>query len=72
MDQTDLDFAHVIKVKLRLNWGKRSRATEASAVDNEQSKPTDNFRISIAHRVMQRHPGLTQEKVLAMMEESGF
>ena len=75
MDKKDLEFAEAMQLKLRLNREKRnSQDSEASVENNEPSEQTggSSLRASIAQKVMERHPGLTQQEVEQMMERDGF
>jgi hypothetical protein len=64
-----------MKVKLKLNREMRSKAGEDSVDGNAPSAPSDGLtalREGIAESTIARHPGLTKEKALRMMEEMGF
>ena len=61
----DQDFAHAMALKLRLNREARSRRADLIERHGE-------FRLGIAEQSCKRHPGLTLEKALEMMEEFGF
>ena len=67
-----MDFAHAMKVKLRLNREKSARAAaEEEAPKSEQLEPDDDTRHSIARKAMEDNPGITEEKALEMMEFLG-
>ena len=65
LSKYDQDFADAMALKLRLNREARSR--RANLV-----KPHSEFRLGIAEQSCKRHPRLTLEKSLEMMEEFGF
>ena len=65
LSQYDQDFAHAMALKLRLNREARSRRADLVKRHGE-------FRLGIAEQSCERHPGLTLEEALKMMEEFGF
>ena len=74
LSQYDQDFAHAMRLKLRLNREQRnSQTSEMSAPDNEQSEQTvgDSLRSSIIQSAMQRHPDLTAQEAQEMLDELG-
>ena len=74
MDTKDKEFSEAMQTKLRLNREMRSKASESQAQSSEPSEQTggSSLRASIAQKVMERHPGLTQQQVEQMMERDGF
>ena len=74
LSQYDQDFAHEIRLKLRLNREQRnSQTSEMSAPENEQSEQTvgDSLRSSITQAAMQDHPDLTEQTAQEMLDELG-
>jgi hypothetical protein len=74
LSQYDQDFAHAMRLKLRLNreqWN--SQTSEMSSPDNEQPVQTvgDSLRSSIIQAAMQDHPELTEQTAREMMDELG-
>ena len=65
LSEYDQDFAHAMAFKLRLNREARSRRADLIKRHGE-------FRLGIAEQSCKRHPGLTLEEALEMMEEFGF
>ncbi len=65
LSEYDQDFAHAMALKLRLNREARSRRADLIERHGE-------FRLGIAEQGCKRHPGLTLEEALEMMEEFGF
>ena len=65
LSEYDQDFEHAMALKLRLNREARSRRADLIERNGE-------FRLGIAEETCKRHPGLTLEKALEMMEEFGF
>ena len=65
LSEYDQDFAHAMALKLRLNREARSRRADLIERHGE-------FRLGIAEQSSKRHPGLTLEEALEMMEEFGF
>ena len=65
LSEYDQDFAHAMALKLRLNREARSRRADLIERHGE-------FRLGIAKQSCKRHPGLTLEEALEMMEEFGF
>ena len=59
------DFAHAMALKLRLSREARPRRADLVKRHGE-------FRLGIAEETCKRHPGLTLEEALEMMEEFGF
>ena len=59
----DENYAQAMKTKLKL-----SREKTVS----EPAFHIDDLRDSIVQKAMKRHPGLTKEEALKMMEEFGF
>ena len=74
LSESDLEFAEAMQTKLRLNREKRlkSSAVEASSSIPSERTSGNSLRASIAQKVIQRHPGLTQQEVEQMMERDGF
>ncbi len=71
----DQEFAQAMALKLRLSREQKpSPGSEASAkgsVPSDQLGET-SLRRSIAQQVTQDNPGLTESRVLEMMERDGF
>ncbi len=65
LSEYDQDFAHAMALKLRLSREARSRRADLVKRHGE-------FRLGIAEETCKRHPGLTLEEALEMMEEFGF
>ena len=65
LSKYDQDFAYAMALKLRLNSEARSRRVDLTELHGE-------FRLSIAEQSCKRHPGLTLEEALEMMEAFGF
>ena len=67
LSKKDQDFAHAMALKLRLN---RERLAE----EEKQRKliaEAGEFRMAIVRSAMKRHPGLTVEEALEMMDFFG-
>ena len=71
----DQEFAEAMKLKLELNRQARglqtSGASEPSSVPSGQEGEMD-FREQAIAETLERHPGLTRERVLRGMKEMGF
>ncbi len=68
LSKHEQDFADAMALKLRLN---RERLAE----EERQRKliaEAGEFRMAIVKSTMKRHPGLTVEKALEMMDALGF
>ena len=65
LSEYDQDFAHAMALKLRLSREARPRRADLVKRHGE-------FRLGIAEETCKRHPGLTLEEALEMMEEFGF
>ena len=68
LSQNDKDFAHAMALKLRINREKR----EAEEKQRKLIEEAGDFRMSIVRAAMNRHPDLTVEAALKMMDEMGF
>ena len=68
LSQHDKDFAHAMALKLRINREKR----EAEEKRRKLIEEAGDFRMSIVRAAMNRHPDLTVEAALKMMDEMGF
>ena len=71
----DQEFAEAMKFKLVLN--RQARGLRTSEVSVPSSAPSDqddgpNFREQAITKTLERHPGLTRERVLRGMQEMGF
>ena len=74
LSQYDKDFAHAMALKLKLNREQRSKDTGVSAKVPAPSAPSEGLSSiseAIVLRSMERFPGLTREKAMAMLEEAG-
>ena len=68
LSQHDKDFAHAMALKLRINRERR----EAEEKQQKLIEEAGDFRMSIVRAAMKRHPDLTIETALKMMDEMGF
>jgi len=68
LSQHDKDFAHAMALKLRVNREKRAEEEKQQKLIEEAG----DFRMSIVRAAMKRHPNLTVETALKMMDEMGF
>ena len=68
MNNNEKEFSEAMKVKLNLNRKKRQENVKQMT----EQPPKTSLRSSIAQKVVQQHPGLTQEEVEQMMERDGF
>ena len=67
LSKKDQDFAHAMALKLRLN---RERLAEEEK-ERKLIAEAGEFRMAIVRSAMERHPGLTVEKALEMMDFFG-
>ena len=67
LSKKDQDFAHAMALKLRLN---RERLAEEEK-EQKLIAEAGEFRMAIVRSAMERHPGLTVEKALEMMDFFG-
>ncbi len=67
LSQHDKDFAHAMALKLRINRERRAAEEKQRKLIEEAG----DFRMSIVRAAMKRHPGLTVEEALEMMEFFG-
>ena len=67
LSQNDKDFAHAMALKLRINRERR----EAEEKQQKLIEEAGDFRMSIVRAAMKRHPNLTVETALEMMEFFG-
>ena len=74
LSEYDKQFAEAMAVKLKLSRQQNSKTSTTSVENNEPSAPTREIpnRESIMDSVIAKNPGLTKEKLSAMMEEMGF
>ena len=68
LSQHDKDFAHAMALKLRINRERRAEEEKQRKLIEEAG----DFRMSIVRAAMKRHPDLTIETALKMMDEMGF
>ena len=68
LSQHDKDFAHAMALKLRINRERRAEEEKQQKLIEEAG----DFRMSIVRAAMKRHPDLTIETALKMMDEMGF
>ena len=68
LSQHDKDFAHAMALKLRINRERRAEEEKQQKLIEEAG----DFRMSIVRAAMERHPDLTIEIALEMMDEMGF
>ncbi len=71
----DQEFAEAMKLKLELN--RQARDSQTSEVSEPSSAPSDQGadldpREQAIAKTLERHPGLTRERVLKGMQEMGF
>ena len=66
LSQHDKDFAHAMALKMRINREKRAEEEQRKLIEE-----AGDFRMSIVRAAMKRHPGLTVEEALEMMEFFG-
>jgi len=71
----DQEFAEAMKLKLELN--RQARDSQTSEVSEPSSAPSaqddgPDFREQAIAKTLERHPGLTRERVLKGMQEMGF
>ena len=71
----DQEFAEAMKLKLALN--RQARDSQTSEASEPSSAPSDqeggpDFREQAIAETLERHPGLTRERVLRGMKEMGF
>ena len=74
LSQYDQQFAEAMALKLKLNRAQRSTASEASAkvpAPSDTNEGLSSISESIVQKSMERFPGLTREKAMAMLEEAG-
>ena len=67
LSQHDKDFAHAMALKLRINRERRAEEEKQQKLIEEAG----DFRMSIVRAAMKRHPDLTIEAALEMMEFFG-
>ena len=67
LSKKDQDFAHAMALKLRLN---RERLAEEER-ERKLIAEAGEFRMAIVRSAMKRHPGLTVEEALKMMDFFG-
>ena len=67
LSQHDKDFAHAMALKLRINRERR----EAEEKQRKLIEEAGDCRMSIVRAAMKRHPDLTIEAALEMMEFFG-
>ena len=67
LSQHDKDFAHAMGLKLRINRERRAAEEKQRKLIEEAG----DFRMSIVRAAMKRHPDLTIEAALEMMEFFG-
>ena len=76
LEKKDLEFAEAMQLKLRLNREQQtsqgSEVSEAGSGEQSVQEGDNSLRASIAQKVMQRHPSLTQEEVEQLLERDGF
>jgi hypothetical protein len=74
LSEYDKQFAEAMAVKLKLSRQQTSTTSATSVESREPSAPTGEKpnRESIMEQELQSRPGLTKEKLSAMMEEMGF
>lgn len=73
----DKEFAEAMKLKLALNRQARHSQTQTSEVSEPRSAPSaqegdPDLREQAIAKTLDRHPGLTRERVLRGMKEMGF
>ena len=68
LSQHDKDFAHAMALKLRLNREKRA----AEEKEQKLIEEAGDFRMSFVREAIEKHPNLTIEQALKMMDERGF
>ena len=68
LSQHDKDFAHAMALKLRLNREKRA----AEEKEQKLIEEAGDFRMSFVRTAIKKHPNLTIEEALKMMDERGF
>ena len=66
LSQHDKDFAHAMALKMRINREKRAEEEQRKLIEE-----AGDFRMSIVGAAMKRHPDLTVEEALEMMEFFG-
>ena len=67
LSKNDKDFAHAMALKLRINRERRAEEEKQRKLIEEAG----DCRMSIVRAAMKRHPGLTVEEALEMMEFFG-
>ena len=68
LSQHDKDFAHAMALKLRLNRERKA----AEEKEQKLIEEVGDFRMSFARAAIKKHPNLTIEQALQMMDERGF
>ena len=68
LSQHDKDFAHAMALKLRLSREKRA----AEEKEHKLIEEAGEFRMSFVRNAIKKHPNLTIEQALKMMDELGF
>ena len=66
--QIDKEFAHAMSLKLRLNREKKA----AEQKERQLIAQAGEFRMVFVRAAIEKHPTLTVEEALQMMNEQGF
>ena len=71
----DQEFAEAMKLKLELN--RQAKGLQTSGASEQSSAPLDqeggpDLREQAIAKTLERHPGLTRDRVLKGMKEMGF